>query len=160
ECHEQKPCSLPLSVRVQKNKPDSCIDCHMPAGKSDIPHASVTDHRIVRQVEPQQQTEPTPGPLRPLEGLLVHFHGDLVRAEDPEVSRDLGIAQMDRIERYPQSTRRTLGESALPLLESALQTVDDDVPAWLAKANALWASGRAHDAAATFDVLLAKAPRH
>jgi Tfp pilus assembly protein PilF len=160
ECHEQKPCSLPMTVRVRKSKPDSCIDCHMPAGKSDIPHASVTDHRIVRQVEPQERTEPAPGPRRPLDGRLVHFHRDLVRVDDPEVRRDLGIAQMDRIERYPDSTRRMLGESALLLLEPALRTVDDDVPAWLAKANALWASGRAHDAAEAFDVLLAKSPRH
>jgi hypothetical protein len=154
-CHDPNHCRLPASVRTQKSKQDSCIDCHMPAGKSDISHASITDHRIPRQIEP---SPPAPTELRPKEASLVHFHRALVEPDDPDVARDLGVALMDRIERYPGPIRSVLGRRALPLLETALQTDDEDMPAGQARANALWALGRTQEAAAVFDVILAKAP--
>lgn len=159
-CHGEKACRVPANLRTQKSKEDSCTDCHMPAGRSDITHASVTDHRIPRQVERSSQPEAVPRAARPNETFLVHFHRDLAGPEDAEVARDLGVALMDRIDRYPTPTRRMLGQRALPLLEAALQANDEDVPAWQAKANALWALGRTEDAAAAFAAILAKAPSH
>jgi tetratricopeptide (TPR) repeat protein len=132
----------------------------MPAGKSDIPHASTTDHRIPRQAEPASQPEQAPRSVRPEDIPLVHFHRDLIERSDADVGRDLGIALMDRPERYPDRIRRLLGQRALPLLEAALQTDDADVPAWQAKASALWASSRTEEAAAAFEVVLSKAPLH
>jgi tetratricopeptide (TPR) repeat protein len=158
-CHEEKACSLPASVRLQKSKQDSCIDCHMPAGKSDVPHASITDHSIPRQVELPPPEHP-PNRFRPNEIPFVHFHRDLVELKDPEIGRDLGIALMDRIERYPERIRQVLGQDALPLLENALQRDDADLPAGQAKANALWVTGRADEAAAAFEAVLTKAPLH
>jgi tetratricopeptide (TPR) repeat protein len=159
-CHAEKRCSLPASIRLQKSRDDSCIDCHMPAGTSDIPHASITNHRIPRQVEDAPQPEPGVGASRSHETLLLHFHRDLVGANDPDVARDLGVALMDRIERYPDPVRKRLGQRALPLLDAALQTEDDDVPAWQARASALWALGRTQEATAALEVVLTKAPLH
>ncbi|HLJ98154.1 MAG TPA: multiheme c-type cytochrome, partial [Gemmataceae bacterium] len=50
-CHEPNSCTLPAGQRSRVSAQDSCIDCHMPAAKSDIPHASTTDHRIPRRVD-------------------------------------------------------------------------------------------------------------
>ena len=47
-CHNEKSCSLPLTVRQHKDPPDDCVGCHMP--KRDvqvISHSSLTNHRIV-----------------------------------------------------------------------------------------------------------------
>jgi hypothetical protein len=157
-CHAEKDCGLPANVRLQTSKEDSCIACHMPAGKSDIPHASITDHTIPRQADQSPPQRSATRQLRPENAPLLHFHRDVLGASNPDTARDLGIALMDRVERYPQPIRAMLARRALPLLEDALQGDDGDVPAWQAKAASLWALGRTQEAAAAFEVILAKAP--
>jgi tetratricopeptide (TPR) repeat protein len=160
-CHAEKGCSLSVSERLQKSKADSCIDCHMPAGKSDIPHASVTDHRILLRPEPSGPPEPAPHGFDPQhQPLLVHFHRDLVGKDYSDIDRDLGIGLMDRIERYAVPTRRALGQQALPLLDKATQGDKEDLPARRAKATALWACGQTEQAVAEFEEILRKAPLH
>jgi hypothetical protein len=156
-CHgEKQQCSEPLPARLQTSKDDDCVQCHMPAGESDIQHHSITDHRIPRR---PLETTPTPAAPGADETPMRHFHRDLVDASDWETGRDLGIALMDRVERYPPRVRRELGRLALPRLEAALRADPDDVTAWDAKAHALWAVGHAQDAAAAFDQALTLAPR-
>jgi tetratricopeptide (TPR) repeat protein len=130
----------------------------MPAGKSDIPHASTTDHRIPRRAEPYPLER---GKDRPHwdEMPLVPFYQEQRAAKDSDIARDLGIALMDRVERYPSSTRKALGQRALSLLESDLHTDESDLPAWEAKANALWSLGRTEEAAAAFEAILNRAPQ-
>ena len=159
-CHSENSCSLPAGERLQKEKQDSCIACHMPAGKSDIPHASTTDHRILRAVEPAPSSEQAPRPLRTDELPLARFHQDAAGRDDSDLARDLGIALMDRIERYPELIRRALGQRALPFLEKAAQDDEGDAPAWQARANALWVTSRTREAAAAFEAILAKVPQH
>jgi Tfp pilus assembly protein PilF len=159
-CHAEKDCTLPIRVRLKKSSQDSCIDCHMPAGQSDIPHASITDHRIPRHIEPLAPLEQESKPPTSDELPLVHFHRMLVEPGCTDIARDLGIALMDRFERYPERIRRALGLRALPLLEAGLQADLNDISAWEAKANALWALGRTEEAAAVFEVVLSKAPLH
>lgn len=44
-CHQEKTCTAPIIDREAKN--DNCYSCHMPSsGSSDIPHVSITDHKI------------------------------------------------------------------------------------------------------------------
>jgi hypothetical protein len=157
-CHEEKSCGLPAEARLQKSKQDSCIECHMPAGKSDIPHASTTDHRIPRHEEFSPPERPT-NRLRLDEIPLVPFYRVQKEANDPESARDLGIALMDRVERYPKPVRKTLGQRALRLLEEALRSDAADLPGWEAKANALWVLGRTEEAAAAFELVLTAAPQ-
>jgi hypothetical protein len=158
-CHADKSCSLPPEVRLEKSKQDSCIDCHMPAGNSDIPHASTTDHRILRKAE-SLPPERTPNLLLRGELPLVPFYQDPKPANDSDTARDLGIALMDRAERDPKPVRKALGERALPLLNMALQADGADLLGWEANATALWALGRTDEAAAAFEVVLIRAPQH
>jgi Tetratricopeptide repeat len=155
-CHADRGCSEPLAVRRRISKDDNCLQCHMPTGESDIQHHSITDHRILRkkgEVEPNAAAPPASAMP------MMLFHRDLIDADDPEAPRDLGIALVDRVERYPAGMRRELGRLALPLLEAALQTDPNDVPALDAKAHALWAIGDAGGAAAAFDDVLTRSPR-
>ena len=44
-CHQEQKCTAPIADRVAKD--DNCFSCHMPkSGSSDIPHVSITDHKI------------------------------------------------------------------------------------------------------------------
>jgi hypothetical protein len=153
-CHGKKGCSLPLADRRAVSKDYNCMQCHMPAGESDIQHHSITDHRI-----PRRSTDAAPVATRG-DGLpLVHFHGRLLPADDPEAARDLSIALVDRVERYPPRVRQELGAIALGRLKAALKRDPADVPALDANAHALWAVGDRAGAAAAFDAALTLAPR-
>jgi len=52
ECHNEKSCALPLSIRQRKTPPDDCAGCHMPKRSvQTIAHAVLTNHRIIAQAE-------------------------------------------------------------------------------------------------------------
>jgi predicted CXXCH cytochrome family protein len=52
ECHNEKSCALPVTVRQRKTPPDDCAGCHMPKREvQTIAHAVLTNHRIVAQAE-------------------------------------------------------------------------------------------------------------
>ncbi|MCI0459694.1 MAG: tetratricopeptide repeat protein [Gemmataceae bacterium] len=157
-CHADQGCRLPASVRRQQQPDESCIACHMPARDTEVLHTAVTDHRILRRPDSGAKTPP-PGRRSPGESAVVPFHQDLVRSNDRGVPRDLAVALMDRIDRYPQPIREELGAGVLPWLDAALLDHPDDLEAGHAKALALWALGRLPEAAATFDTVLAQAPR-
>jgi Flp pilus assembly protein TadD len=153
-CHETKGCSVPLAERTRTSKDDNCLHCHMPAGESDIQHHSITDHRVPRRPEAAPAVADRTDDLP-----MVHFHRELLPADDREAARDLGIALVDRVERYAPSIRHELGRLALKRLDPALKNDPTDVPALDAKAHALWAIGDAAGAAAAFDHALAISPR-
>src|SRR5258708_7321164 len=90
---------------------------------------------------------------------LLHFHRELSSDDEKESARDLGIALVDRVERFDPSVRRHLGRTALVRLESAVRNDPMDVPALDAEAHALWAIGDATIAAAAFEKVLTLAPR-
>jgi tetratricopeptide (TPR) repeat protein len=157
KCHETKPCGLEPTVRREKSKEDSCIDCHMPhSASANIAHAAVTDHRILRRPE-------RPPQLRPERGLggipLLHFHRDLVDPTDTEVERDLGLAMihMARLTNFDALGQR-VGRTALPLLTIAVADAPDDVDAWEARGYALWLAGRREEALTATETALALAP--
>jgi hypothetical protein len=49
-CHESRApgCSVPAAQRRQKEPADDCTACHVPRGKTDIPHIAFTHHRVSR----------------------------------------------------------------------------------------------------------------
>jgi hypothetical protein len=155
-CHADQGCSLPVDARRQTSKDDNCLLCHMPTGESDIQHHSITDHRVPRR--PQDAAKRGPMASARDDMPMVLFHQQLLPTSDPEAARDLGVALVERIERYPPPVRAELGRRALPRLEAALKTDPSDVTAADAWAHALWAVGRGEAAAAAFEVALNLAP--
>jgi predicted CXXCH cytochrome family protein len=161
QCHADRGCSVPVATRRQTSPGDRCVQCHMPVGASaDIQHTAITDHRILRR----PGDAAAPGPMVPALAAgggmpMVLFHRDQVAENDPDAARNLGVALVERVERYPAPVRRRLAELALPRLQAALRGDATDVTAWDAQAHALWALGDAAGAAASFDDALARAPR-
>jgi Flp pilus assembly protein TadD len=154
-CHTEKGCSIPREVRVQTSKDDNCPQCHMPAGPSDIQHHSITDHRIPRRPASEATDANPANDDMP----MLLFHRGLLQPDDREAARDLGIALVDRVERYDPRTRRELGDMALSRLEAALRIDPTDIDARDAKAHALWAVGDVDGAATTFAEVLNQSPR-
>ncbi len=44
-CHANESCGVALPRRMDQNEND-CAGCHMPRGKTEVPHVSITNHRI------------------------------------------------------------------------------------------------------------------
>ncbi|MGP0067726.1 MAG: tetratricopeptide repeat protein [Isosphaeraceae bacterium] len=151
-CHADRGCSLPVKVRLERDRGDDCTICHMPqSGTSNNPHLATTNHRVPRDdassTETLIQDRLTPGQLR----ALVNFHDDLLDDRGRADSRrDLGIALAH--------DGREGASLALPLLEAALASMPDDPPAWEGKGDALATLGRAEDGLRAYLVAIAKDP--
>jgi len=52
ECHQSRPCSVDEATRRRKEPGDDCSACHMPRGKTEIPHVAFTHHRVGRHPMP------------------------------------------------------------------------------------------------------------
>jgi Flp pilus assembly protein TadD len=156
-CHTEQSCSVPQAARRAKEEDDSCIACHMPRTGTEVTHASVTDHRIPRNGDrpiPSAALRPTPAP-----GDLAPFHRDRVDPQDQEILRGLGLALLGmRNRRMPAYAERRFAESALPLLERALEADAHDWPAWQARGEALACLGRPEEALEAAEAVLAARP--
>jgi predicted CXXCH cytochrome family protein len=156
-CHGEDSCSLPVQVRLKKEKEDSCIACHMPRTNTEVTHASVTDHRIRRSAdEPilSAALRPTPAPSD-----LVPFHLGRVDPDDEEILRGLGLAIMGMLNRrMPEYVARHFAEQALPLLDRALAKDRRDWPVWKARVEALTHLGRQEEALAAAETVLDSNP--
>lgn len=138
-CHESKGCSLPADER--KAKDDSCVACHMTrAGSTNIPHTSVTDHRILRRpVAPTPPRGLTPGEP-PLVVYRVGPHAP--SAAERDRARGIALAQLaDRLPPAAGASRQSVGTLARDRLNSSLELVRGDPAAWLALAAAEGARG-------------------
>ncbi len=152
-CHADKGCSLPLAVRLERQKEDNCIACHMPPTGSNVNHTTITDHRILRI---PLSTKENAGQS---EFSLLNFHHDLLTPHDPEANRDLAIALIQYADSLPSGEKlRAMIERALPMLNSALDRDELDLPAGEAKGNALWFLGRLEEALKVFEKVLKVEP--
>jgi hypothetical protein len=153
KCHEESACSLPIEERRRHTQADSCIECHMPRGdSSNIAHASITDHRIVRR--PIRAA----GDHSNAEGDLVPFHfnggGDLA------VRRDLGLALVEMIERtQAEEPRRLLARQASFLLRPVVERQPEDVAACESLGLALWKDKQFGEALDRLEKVLQRASR-
>jgi predicted CXXCH cytochrome family protein len=160
QCHaDEKPCSLAVSVRRQRQPDDSCVACHMPhAPSSNIAHTAITDHRILRRAEESKPAAEMPPLFLPGEVPMVHFHRDLVDPKDPDVGRDLGLALVGVGQATPV-LGRPFARTILSLLDASLKEHPNDVAALEGRGYALWLQGRAHEAQPVFEEVVTRAPQ-
>ena len=152
-CHADRGCRLTLATREERGRGDDCAGCHMPRfGSSNNAHVATTNHRVPRRAEVRSKGPEgpagQPGRGRPD---LVNFHrarmdpGDRANAE-----RDRGIALCRE--------GRVGAVAALPLLEAALASRPDDLPALDAFGEALGLVGRSREGLAAYRRALDREP--
>jgi len=169
QCHEKQGCSLPVTERLQANAEDSCMDCHMPATRSEIQHAAVTDHRIRRSpnlLKAKTAARPAPADSHGLRPYVLYHEQDRPR-DDPDRDRDYGIALIEsaRFELIstastPRAARQALAQAVLPLLDPAVRRDPSDLAALEARAAALWLNEQHDEAARAYELLLRREPHH
>ena len=116
-CHQtENPCRLPESERLQKSAEDSCIVCHMPKlGAVDIPHTSLTDHRILKNTSPLDPAVAN--------GPLTVFQDREGAIPDPEIRRARGILMSQFAVQYHD---RLLAYRAVELLKEVKPQFPED----------------------------------
>lgn len=126
-CHATQGCTA--SDEVRQAKQDNCIGCHMPqSASSNIPHTSLTDHRIRR--DPSVQDAKSEFPVSDIPLILYAREG----LTQEEIDRDLGIALSRFAARQaPQSPfRKEALDRARTHLAEAVKRWPNDAEAWIA----------------------------
>lgn len=129
ECHAEHGCSLPPEERNQPPAENSCIHCHMPRlSAHDIPHATQTDHRIVRFADPEDPASDFANMAEPTGELAVfdEARGDM---PDWERKRVRAIAEMHEIEERRNASDADV-QAIADVLRTIVEIVPDDREAW------------------------------
>jgi Flp pilus assembly protein TadD len=151
-CHAGAGCSVPEAERRRQSPPDSCVECHMPRqAASNIAHAAVTDHRVVRRPSPGA---PEPPPAQPL--LLAEFHPG--REGEGGRERGMALAEMADVPASP-ALRRQVAAEARRLLEPVVRSDPADARAWAWLGVARWRAGSPGEALAALDEALRLSPQ-
>jgi predicted CXXCH cytochrome family protein len=171
-CHTETSCTRPVAAPPGHNQKVDCIGCHMPRRlSSDVAHTAITDHRILRRHgeagqggeagTPAYPAEPQPQRLGrslalPRDYSLSTFPPDRFNLQDREFSRDFGLAltRLAESATVDRPARVKLTQNALPLLDAAVKTYPQDVPAWQARGYALWQLNQKQEARASFETAL------
>lgn len=153
KCHVDKGCTAPRVERQAKN--DACVQCHMTTGgSSNIPHASVTDHRITRKATTVPKVPSKVGNLP-----FVLFHEQQPYSPDAdEKNRDLGIALGHFV--LDKEPSQTLAEMSQKLLKEAVTRHPSDWAAWEMLARLHAQRGQWKDAYAAIRKALAIFPKN
>lgn len=138
-CHADKGCSVPVAERKRRTAEDACTVCHMPRSDSDIPHTSVSDHRIPRRGKSAKIAEADV--TRKGRITLEYFRSGLHSPPAGEIERDRGVALMELSERLPDRSARECADEALLLLDTAVHADPNDLAAAEARVKALWYQG-------------------
>jgi len=117
ECHEPSSCGLEEQRRIEVDRQDNCVACHMPQRPTDIPHFAFTHHRIGRH-EPESHEHAAEGGA----GRLVPLY-DIAHVPPIERSRSLGLAYLEAAEKQ---TGRAAFEAYRTRALQLLQGVRDD----------------------------------
>ncbi len=119
-CHSDHGCSVPIEEREKPPALNSCIHCHMPMiGSSDIPHTSLSDHRVLRNPGNDLELDESQD-----HGVWTIFGGSETRMPEWEVQRARALALCDQA--MYKTDRRLVGE-AVQALEAALEHDPNDV---------------------------------
>jgi hypothetical protein len=152
-CHEQQGCTESADAREATG--DNCIECHMPSLGTEIRHAAISDHRILRRPAAASATaasQDDPNATR----RLVPFHPPA--EDDREMRRDAALALL----RSEDSDELPLDESLLRQaaldLQDAVERHTDDMAAWEGLGMARWRAGDLPAAIRCFESVLSREP--
>jgi Tfp pilus assembly protein PilF len=153
-CHAAEGCTADLSLRSATVPADDCISCHMPQVRTNIQHAAVSDHRVLRTPDEEAETEPPAPATSPLH----LFHQDQIDLRDPEHLRDLGVALVRYGDEKPDRLLADARLKAISQLEAAVRRHPDDWDALEALAHAIWWQGDRNRSLALFERVAAARP--
>lgn len=127
-CHDNMDCGEELTVRLETNE-NSCHQCHMPRSETEVPHVSITDHRIA---VPRQRTE-TDASGEEVDGEQVTELPTAVALLDRspagswqrELNESTAIAQWLWMGSDPRFNNVVVFEFAADRLRSAIQTAEE-----------------------------------
>lgn len=133
-CHSTRGCSVPAVERLKSDPKDSCAGCHMPRGKTDIPHIAFTHHRIARRHTDADTAEPDSAGapnLIPID--------DSTILPDLDRRRNLGLAYLEAGERASKPERAIeFRKRSLGLLQATADGGLRDAPTLSALAVLHW----------------------
>lgn len=146
-CHEpasgKKGCSEDSGRR--KAVADACATCHMPRFENtDIVHAAITDHRVLRK--PESKGNATPPMAKSPDGLHLFREGRGLAPADRDRALGLALARLGRIS--PPANRRPFFDKAMPFLDAAFTAHGDDLPVGLERSALLRALGKKEESLA------------
>jgi Tetratricopeptide repeat/Cytochrome c554 and c-prime len=151
-CHADQGCTMAEADRRRQSHGDSCVECHMPRlSASNIAHAAITDHRVVRRPSPEGAAASARG-----RDLLTEFH----RSGEGQGGRERGL-MLAEVAEWPLSIgeRRQVAAEGRQLLESAVRSDPDDVRAWEGLGLARWLVGNPRGGLAALEEALHRSPR-
>jgi hypothetical protein len=152
-CHADRGCRLPAKVRLERNGRDDCVGCHMPRSKSsNNPHFATTNHRIPRSTDGSAGTSVRAESTTMGWSMLVNFYSSSM--SEPERA----LAERDRAIALVRAGADGAAEIALPLLEAALLSHPDDLPALECEGEVLGRLGRPAEGLAAYRLALAQEP--
>ncbi len=133
-CHNSRGCKVPAPDRAARN--DSCIGCHMPPrDSSNITHAAVTDHRIMRRPDagtPKAKSLPS-GQLP-----VVPYRAGPHAPPSEERERDWAMILCQEVGRSSRTRPSPFGvwEAAKSKMDVSLAKWPGDSVLWCASASA------------------------
>jgi tetratricopeptide (TPR) repeat protein len=158
ECHSEHGCSLSLEERNQPPAENSCIHCHMPRlSAHDIPHATQTDHRIVRFGNSEELLPEFPTMSEPA-GELVVFDEQRSDMPDWERQRVRAIAEVREIEQRHHASDAEI-QAVSDVLRAIVEIVPDDRESWFSLGVALSLGRDSAGARAAWERVLEVEPR-
>ncbi|HEV3444586.1 MAG TPA: cytochrome c3 family protein, partial [Gemmataceae bacterium] len=88
-CHQDSSCREAPERRLARTAADDCTACHMPRRRSsDIAHAAITDHRILRRPPTDSRAQESGVSLR--DDMPVPFYPETRATHSSDLDRDLG----------------------------------------------------------------------
>ena len=103
-CHAEEACGLDVARRLEQQPNDDCMSCHMPKGRTDIPHFAFTHHRI------GIHTRPSEGPTSPARNSLPRGKlvpcADLTHLSSGDQQRLFGLAELEWAQKQTQPEAR------------------------------------------------------
>jgi Flp pilus assembly protein TadD len=152
-CHEQSGCTESTDVRQATD--DNCIQCHMPSRGTEIRHAAISDHRILRRPGDESVAADADVAVHS-ERALLPFHAP---AEgDLDLPRDAALALLraEDSEEIPLDELRL--RNAARDLQDAVELHPDDLAAWEGLGMATWRAGDLPTALGCFESVISRDP--
>lgn len=135
KCHQDKPCVAPEESR--RKVADACTTCHMPRAESaSVAHASVTDHRILRDKNQERTFAPSTAIIRPgLPFVPVSLRKSVLSKDDEERNLGVALAAMMQASEGRADPQSPVLAAAHELLTAATTRNPQDHDAWLGLAT-------------------------